>query len=180
MALAPQAGTTTGSETSHIDAPQLQLFVMGLFFIFGGITSLNDVIIPKLKELFTLNYTQAMLLLFHGLFSGRFARRGTRQAHWLYARRGGWIADDDGWLLVVHPCKSDGNLWLVPVCAIRAGQRCRDCAGCFQSVDIYAGQTRYSAQPLDLCASFQLFGYDGISLFWVHFDFRRAGNGQRV
>ncbi len=28
---------------------------MGLFFIFGGITSLNDVIIPKLKELFTLN-----------------------------------------------------------------------------------------------------------------------------
>jgi MFS transporter, FHS family, L-fucose permease len=64
MALAPQAGTTTGSETSHIDAPQLQLFVMGLFFIFGGITSLNDVIIPKLKELFTLNYTQAMLVQF--------------------------------------------------------------------------------------------------------------------
>lgn len=48
----------------HIDAPQLQLFVMGLFFIFGGITSLNDVIIPKLKELFTLNYTQAMLVQF--------------------------------------------------------------------------------------------------------------------
>jgi FHS family L-fucose permease-like MFS transporter len=48
----------------HIDAPQLRLFVMGLFFIFGGITSLNDVIIPKLKELFTLNYTQAMLVQF--------------------------------------------------------------------------------------------------------------------
>jgi MFS transporter, FHS family, L-fucose permease len=47
-----------------IDAPQLQLFVMGLFFIFGGITSLNDVIIPKLKELFTLNFTQAMLVQF--------------------------------------------------------------------------------------------------------------------
>src|SRR3546814_7426607 len=28
------------------------------------ITSLNDVIIPKLKELFTLNYTQAMLVQF--------------------------------------------------------------------------------------------------------------------
>ena len=40
------------------------LFVMGLFFIFGGITSLNDVIIPKLKELFTLSYTQAMLVQF--------------------------------------------------------------------------------------------------------------------
>src|SRR5690606_11680984 len=33
-----------------------------LFFIFGGLTSLNDVIIPKLKELFTLSYFQAMLV----------------------------------------------------------------------------------------------------------------------
>ena len=48
----------------HIDAPDLRYFVMALFFIFGGITSLNDVIIPKLKELFTLNYTQAMLVQF--------------------------------------------------------------------------------------------------------------------
>ena len=52
------------TQAEHIDAPQLQLFVMGLFFIFGGITSLNDVIIPKLKELFTLSYTQAMLVQF--------------------------------------------------------------------------------------------------------------------
>ena len=44
--------------------PNLQYFVMALFFIFGGITSLNDVIIPKLKELFTLNFTQAMLVQF--------------------------------------------------------------------------------------------------------------------
>lgn len=42
--------------------PRLQGFVFALFFIFGGITSLNDVIIPKLKELFTLSYTQAMLV----------------------------------------------------------------------------------------------------------------------
>lgn len=48
----------------NIEAPKLRLFVMGLFFIFGGITSLNDIIIPKLKELFTLNYTQAMLVQF--------------------------------------------------------------------------------------------------------------------
>ncbi len=49
---------------TKIDAPGLQFFVFGLFFIFGGITSLNDVIIPKLKELFTLNFTQAMLVQF--------------------------------------------------------------------------------------------------------------------
>lgn len=44
------------------DAPDLRLFVFALFFTFGGITSLNDVIIPKLKELFTLNYGQALLV----------------------------------------------------------------------------------------------------------------------
>ena len=69
MALAPNIASSTDplaveDSGEHIDAPQLQLFVMGLFFIFGGITSLNDVIIPKLKELFTLNYTQAMLVQF--------------------------------------------------------------------------------------------------------------------
>lgn len=69
MALAPQASSSSDSnpvesEGQHIDAPELRLFVMALFFIFGGITSLNDVIIPKLKELFTLNYTQAMLVQF--------------------------------------------------------------------------------------------------------------------
>jgi MFS transporter, FHS family, L-fucose permease len=58
------SSANAGTESDHIDAPQLRLFVMALFFIFGGITSLNDVIIPKLKELFTLNYTQAMLVQF--------------------------------------------------------------------------------------------------------------------
>lgn len=57
--------TAVGSgQANQSDARQLQFFVMGLFFIFGGITSLNDVIIPKLKELFTLSYTQAMLVQF--------------------------------------------------------------------------------------------------------------------
>ena len=69
MALAPDLSTTTDGAAQanageHIDAPELRLFVMALFFIFGGITSLNDVLIPKLKELFTLNYTQAMLVQF--------------------------------------------------------------------------------------------------------------------
>jgi len=67
MALAPSAASSTDpnpvtDDGTHIDAPELRLFVMALFFIFGGITSLNDVIIPKLKDLFTLNYMQAMLV----------------------------------------------------------------------------------------------------------------------
>jgi MFS transporter, FHS family, L-fucose permease len=43
-------------------APELRYFVFALFFVFGGITSLNDIIIPKLKGLFTLSYAQAMLV----------------------------------------------------------------------------------------------------------------------
>jgi MFS transporter, FHS family, L-fucose permease len=59
------SGTAAGTgENAQIDAPQLRLFVMALFFIFGGITSLNDIIIPKLKELFSLSFTQAMLVQF--------------------------------------------------------------------------------------------------------------------
>jgi FHS family L-fucose permease-like MFS transporter len=33
-----------------------------LFFLFGFITCLNDILVPHLKELFTLNYAQAMLV----------------------------------------------------------------------------------------------------------------------
>jgi MFS transporter, FHS family, L-fucose permease len=69
MALAPDVSSSTDSvpieeEGTPIHAPGLNYFVFGLFFIFGGITSLNDVIIPKLKELFTLSWTEAMLVQF--------------------------------------------------------------------------------------------------------------------
>jgi len=66
MALAPSVSSADpfapGAAASPVDAPELRVFVMALFFIFGGLTSLNDVIIPKLKDLFTLNYMQAMLV----------------------------------------------------------------------------------------------------------------------
>jgi FHS family L-fucose permease-like MFS transporter len=51
-----------GSASNTTQIASLRVFVFALFFIFGGITSLNDVIIPKLKELFTLSYAQAMLV----------------------------------------------------------------------------------------------------------------------
>lgn len=62
-----RAGAVTGTAS-------LRWFVFALFFIFGGITSLNDVIIPKLKELFTLSHASAMLVqtaffLAYALFS---------------------------------------------------------------------------------------------------------------
>lgn len=67
MAINPGTASATNPgavDATHdgINAPDLQVFVFALFFIFGGITSLNDVIIPKLKELFTLNFFQASLV----------------------------------------------------------------------------------------------------------------------
>ena len=61
-----QQSASTGSSASMPESAvrTLRLFVFALFFMFGGITSLNDVIIPKLKALFTLNYAQAMLVQF--------------------------------------------------------------------------------------------------------------------
>jgi len=55
--LIPSAAAAIG-----VDAPDLRVFVFALFFVFGGITSLNDVIIPKLKEIFVLTYAEAMLV----------------------------------------------------------------------------------------------------------------------
>ncbi|WP_120716489.1 sugar MFS transporter [Tsuneonella amylolytica] len=69
MALAPDVAISTDPHPvedagTQVHAPGLNYFVFALFFIFGGITSLNDVIIPKLKELFTLSYFEASLVQF--------------------------------------------------------------------------------------------------------------------
>ncbi len=71
----PPIDPAAGGDAAHgYDAPDLRVFVFALFFIFGGITSLNDIIIPKLKELFTLTHASAMLVqtaffLAYALFS---------------------------------------------------------------------------------------------------------------
>lgn len=53
----------TGSEPMPASRT-LVAAVVGLFFIWGGLTSLNDILIPKLKGLFSLSYTEAMLTQF--------------------------------------------------------------------------------------------------------------------
>jgi MFS transporter, FHS family, L-fucose permease len=61
-----QMGTAGGtSSANNISAPfALVAAVVGLFFIWGGLTSLNDILIPKLKGLFQLSYAEAMLTQF--------------------------------------------------------------------------------------------------------------------
>src|SRR5450755_4110525 len=62
IASTPTPKNADGGEAVVNYAPNLQVFVYVLFFAFGGITSLNDVIIPKLKALFTLTYGEVMLV----------------------------------------------------------------------------------------------------------------------
>ena len=63
FAASPSVSKESGaSDNSAQYSPHLQAFVFALFFAFGGITSLNDVIIPKLKALFTLTYGEVMLV----------------------------------------------------------------------------------------------------------------------
>src|SRR5215831_13935849 len=47
------------------------LIVTSLFFIWGFLTSLNDILIPHLKSIFELSYTKAMLVQF-AFFSAYF------------------------------------------------------------------------------------------------------------
>lgn len=54
---------TAATDTAR-NGNSLLVAVVALFFIWGGFTSLNDVLIPKLKDLFQLSYTQAMLIQF--------------------------------------------------------------------------------------------------------------------
>lgn len=60
VAVGSSLSTPSGSHVSG--AGNLQVFVFALFFVFGGITSLNDVLIPKLKDLFTLGNAQVLLV----------------------------------------------------------------------------------------------------------------------
>ena len=98
----PPGAVATGGQTATGSMnPQLRLFVMALFFIFGGITSLNDVIIPKLKELFTLSYTQAMLVQF--CFFAAYLVIGLPGA-WLVKRIGYMRGAVAGLLLMMTGC----------------------------------------------------------------------------
>ncbi|MGY3266205.1 sugar MFS transporter [Lysobacter sp. HA35] len=57
---APSVSTTD----APADTTRPLVIVTVLFFMWGLLTSLNDVLIPHLKSIYTLNYTQAMLVQF--------------------------------------------------------------------------------------------------------------------
>ncbi|MGY4396423.1 FHS family L-fucose permease-like MFS transporter [Sphingomonas sp. UYAg733] len=112
--------------TKGVDAPDLQVFVFALFFIFGGITSLNDVIIPKLKDLFTLSYAQALLVQ-SAFFAAYFifsipAAAIVRKAGYLRAASIGLLTMTAGCLLFV-PASQSGTfgVFLLALFVLAAG-----------------------------------------------------------
>ena len=150
----------------HADVPDLRLFVFALFFIFGGITSLNDVVIPKLKGLFTLNYGEVMLVQ-SAFFTAYFMISLPAAA--IVARLGYMrtavfgLADDDGGLSAVHSGVRLGPVRAFSRRAVRAGRRHHDRAGGRESVDLDARAAGDRAQPTDLCAGLQLARHDDFS-----------------
>jgi FHS family L-fucose permease-like MFS transporter len=62
--MAMPAPIAAGAGQSSVGTRPLLYLVVAVFFLFGGITNLNDVLIPKLKGLFSLSYTEAMLVQF--------------------------------------------------------------------------------------------------------------------
>lgn len=56
--------TQHGNAPDHGSAFPLLVLVVAVFFLFGGITNVADLLVSKLKGLFSLNYAQAMLVQF--------------------------------------------------------------------------------------------------------------------
>src|SRR5580692_5529643 len=59
----PSTSTTTVSETNASYTAPLAV-VTTLFFMWGFLTCLNDILVPHLKSIFDLNYTKVMLIQF--------------------------------------------------------------------------------------------------------------------
>lgn len=62
--ITPTENTRVTHDNSSTNYTFSLITLTSLFFIWGFLTSLNDILIPHLKGLFSLNYTQAMLVQF--------------------------------------------------------------------------------------------------------------------
>src|SRR4029077_14519213 len=67
-AIVPQANASYGKSTPlsrrNLTSNAAIAILWLIFFTWGGLTSLNDVLIPHLKAVFAMNYAQTMLIQF--------------------------------------------------------------------------------------------------------------------
>lgn len=64
MAGIPSVDTTATPSNAGVENRFALISLTSLFFMWGFITAMNDILIPHLKAVFSLNYTQAMLVQF--------------------------------------------------------------------------------------------------------------------
>jgi len=70
MVMAARTSVRTATEPSSVYGPALAM-VTTLFFMWGFLTCLNDILVPHLKAIFDLNYAEVMLIQF-AFFSAYF------------------------------------------------------------------------------------------------------------
>jgi FHS family L-fucose permease-like MFS transporter len=83
--ITPQIKDTTGGSARYTDFPLALSVMTTIFFMWGFLTCLNDILIPHLKAVFELNYFKAMLIQF--TFFGAYFLMAL-PAGWLVARLG--------------------------------------------------------------------------------------------
>src|SRR5207302_7417854 len=64
MSISTPASSTTAASTSSTSYRGPLMVVTTLFFMWGFLTCLNDILVPHLKAIFDLNYTRVMLIQF--------------------------------------------------------------------------------------------------------------------
>jgi MFS transporter, FHS family, L-fucose permease len=126
VALVTPSEARPANDSAVSYSKDLLVFVFVLFFAFGGITSLNDVIIPKLKSLFTLKYGEVMLVQF-AFFAAYFvfsipAAELVRRIGYMRSAVAGLLIMTAGCLLFV-PAASNGvfALFLLALFVLAAG-----------------------------------------------------------
>jgi MFS transporter, FHS family, L-fucose permease len=65
------SGASTAAVAAEMDYTRPLAILTSLFFMWGFLTCLNDILVPHLKSIFNLNYTKAMLVQF-AFFSAYF------------------------------------------------------------------------------------------------------------
>ncbi len=183
MAQIPLAASAATSSPAETGSSRSLIIVTMLFFMWGLLTSLNDVLIPHLKSIYTLElrpgHAGAVLLLrrlLHRLDSGRRAD----QAHRIPERRGDRPDHRGHWLRAVL---SGGGqrLRAFPVCLLRTGRGHHDPAGGGESLRHRARRSQDRLQPPDADAGLQLAGHDSRAAVRRHPDpvGRSAGDRRR-
>ena len=135
--------------------------VTTLFFMWGLLTSLNDILVPHLKSIFDLSYTRAMLIQFaffsaYFLFSVPWSKVVT--CHRVSANNGERPCDDGAGRIPVHP-RRIGRV--VPAVSDRAHLLAAGITGLQVAANPYvvgARQTRNGLEPARLTQAFNSLG----------------------